>query len=72
MKKIIIIIALTFSYHCPLYSSEHCKELNKLSLDYIKCIGKNVKEKSSNLSLNTENIKEKKTISDWFKKKNDS
>ena len=68
MKKIII-IALIFSYHCPSYSSEHCKELNKLSLDYLKCIGKNVKEKSSNLSLNTENIKEKKTISDWFKKK---
>ena len=30
---------------------------------------KKTKEKTSNIGLDTSNIKEKKTISDWFKKK---
>jgi hypothetical protein len=32
-------------------------------------LGEKLKNKSSGVGLNTDNIKEKKTISDWFKKK---
>ena len=37
--------------------------------DYLSCLGKKAKEKTSNIGLDTSNIKEKKTIYDWFKKK---
>ena len=41
----------------------------KLSKNYLKCISGKLKNKSTGLSLDTSNIKEKKTLSDWFKKK---
>ena len=69
MKRIlysIILLLLTISYA---QSSESCKVYKKLSKDYIKCISEKLKDKSSGFGLNTKNIKEKKTISDWFKKK---
>ena len=57
---------LTTSYS---QSSESCKVYKKLSKDYLKCITGKLKDKSSEVGLDTANIKEKKTISDWFKKK---
>jgi len=69
MKKILsIIFLLVFTSNYAL-SSENCKSHKKLSKEYLKCLGGKLKNKSSNVGLNTNNIKEKKTISDWFKKK---
>ena len=69
MKKIltlIFILILTTNYA---HSSEDCKQYKKLSKDYLKCLGGKLKTKSSGVGLDTSNIKEKKTLSDWFKKK---
>tara|TARA_B100000965_G_scaffold360958_1_gene342038 strand:+ start:386 stop:598 length:213 start_codon:yes stop_codon:yes gene_type:complete len=69
MKKILsIIFLLVFTSNYAL-SSENCKDHKKLSKEYLKCLGGKLKNKSSNVGLDTSNIKEKKTISDWFKKK---
>ena len=45
------------------------KVYKKLSKDYLKCLGGKLKSKSSGVGLDTSNIKEKKTLSDWLKKK---
>ena len=71
MKKILLsvfILTLTTNYAYP---SDECKQYKKLSKDYLKCIAGKLKDKSSEVELDTANIKEKKTISDWFKKKNE-
>tara|TARA_B100001175_G_scaffold313159_1_gene320298 strand:+ start:916 stop:1134 length:219 start_codon:yes stop_codon:yes gene_type:complete len=71
MKKIIVVTFLIIFASSNVQSAENCKQYKKLSKNYIKCIsGKlSLKNKSNNLSLDTSNIKEKKTLSDWFKKK---
>ena len=69
MKKIltlIFILILTTNYA---HSSDDCKQYKKLSKNYLKCLGGKLKDKSSSVGLDTGNIKEKKTLSDWFKKK---
>ena len=69
MKRIlysIFLLMLTTNYS---HTSESCKVYKKLSKDYLKCIAGKLKDKSSEVGLVTANIKEKKTISDWFKKK---
>ena len=69
MKRIlyfIFLLMLTTSYS---QSSESCKVYKKLSKDYLKCLTGKLKDKSSGVGLDATNIKEKKTISDWFKKK---
>ena len=69
MKRIlfsIFLLMLTISYA---QSSESCKVYKKLSKDYLKCLTGKLKDKSSEVGLDATNIKEKKTISDWFKKK---
>ena len=69
MKKILLlvfILTLTTNYA---HSSDDCNQYKKLSKDYLKCIAGKLKDKSSGVGLDTANIKEKKTISDWFKKK---
>ena len=69
MKRIfysIVMLILTINYA---QSSESCKVHKKLSKDYLKCLTGKLKNKSSGVGLDTTNIKEKKTISDWFKKK---
>ena len=69
MKKILLsvfILTLTTNYAYP---SDDCKQYKKLSKDYLKCLGGKLKGKSSGVGLDTSNIKEKKTLSDWFKKK---
>ncbi len=71
MKNIIKVIFLIVFLSNNAYSAENCKQYKKLSKNYLKCLsGKlSLKNKSSGLSLDTTNIKEKKTLSDWFKKK---
>ena len=71
MKKILAITFLIIFTSSNAQSTENCKQYKKLSKNYLKCIsGKlNLKNKSTGLSLDTGNIKEKKTLSDWFKKK---
>ena len=69
MKKIltlIFILILTTNYA---HSSDDCNQYKKLSKDYLKCLGGKFKSKSSDVGLDTTNIKEKKTLSDWLKKK---
>ena len=44
-------------------------EEEKLSKEYLKCLGGKVKKKTSGFGLDTNNIKEKKYLTDWFKKK---
>ena len=69
MKYIILfIITIIFTINSA-NAEKKCTEFKKLSKDYLKCISGNLKHKSSNVVLDTENIKEKKYISDWFKKK---
>ena len=71
MKKIIAIVFLLAFTTSHVQSDESCKQYKKLSKNYLKCLGGklNLKNKSSNISLDASNIKEKKTLSDWFKKK---
>jgi len=69
MKKIYIILFLFIVFNTNAYSSSDCSQIKKLSKDYLSCLGKKAKEKTSNIGLDTSNIKEKKTIADWFKKK---
>jgi len=71
MKRIITIVFLFAFIITHVHSAENCKQYKKLSKNYLKCLGGklNLKNKSSGLGLDTNNIKEKKTLSDWFKKK---
>ena len=68
----IIIIALTVLIFASIngYTKEitDCSKIKKISPKFYLCKAGKLK----NLKLNTENIKEKKYLSDWFKKKNDS
>ena len=51
------------------YADNKCSNYKKLSKEYLKCLSGKVKNKTSNLGLDTKNIKEKKYLTDWFKKK---
>ena len=50
-------------------ANENCSSYKKLSKEYLKCLGGKVKKKTSGFGLDTNNIKEKKYLTDWFKKK---
>ena len=69
MRKIILIIFITLIFNNVAYSNTDCSQLKKLSNDYLSSITKRTKEKRSNLEFDSSNIKEKKTLADWFKKK---
>ena len=69
MKKIYIILFVTILFNTNAYSNNDCSKFKKLSKDYISCLGKKAKEKTSKIGFDTSNIKEKKTLADWFKKK---
>ena len=69
MKKILILIILSFSINNHAFSNNDCSEIKKLSKEYIGCLAKKTKEKTSDIGLDTSNIKDKKYLSDWFKKK---
>ena len=49
--------------------NENCSSYKKLSKEYLKCLGGKVKKKTSGFGLDTNNVKEKKYLTDWFKKK---
>ena len=69
MKKLLIIICLSVLLSNNALSDTDCSEIKKLTKEYITCLAKRSKEKTSNLGLDVSNIKEKKYLSDWFKKK---
>ena len=69
MKKILFIICLSVLLSNNALSDTDCSEIKKLTKEYITCLAKKSKEKTSNLGLDVSNIKEKKYLSDWFKKK---
>ena len=69
MKKIFLLIILSFFINNYSLGNENCSSYKKLSKEYLKCLGGKVKKKTSGKSLNTNNVKEKKYLTDWFKKK---
>ena len=69
MKKILLIFIVTIFFNSNSYSNDDCSQIKKLSKEYLSCLTKKTKNKTLNLGLDTSNIKEKKYISDWFKKK---
>ena len=69
MKKLLFIICLSVLFSNNALSDTDCSEIKKLTKEYITCLAKRSKEKTSNLGLDVSNIKEKKYLSDWFKKK---
>tara|TARA_B100000029_G_scaffold367659_1_gene361141 strand:- start:448 stop:669 length:222 start_codon:yes stop_codon:yes gene_type:complete len=72
MKQILLIVFLLSIYSSVAYSATDCSGIKKLSKEYLSCLTKKTKEKTpkvGNLELDTSNVKEKKYLSDWFKKK---
>tara|TARA_B100000575_G_C22567464_1_gene359736 strand:- start:275 stop:487 length:213 start_codon:yes stop_codon:yes gene_type:complete len=69
MKSLIFISILILLSINNSFSEENCTNYKKLSKEYLKCIGGKIKEKSSNVGIDSDNIKEKKYLVDWFKKK---
>ena len=69
MKKILLIFIVAIFFNSNSYSNDDCSQIKKLSKEYLSCLTKKTKNKTLNLGLDTSNIKEKKYISDWFKKK---
>ncbi len=69
MKKLLFIICFSVLLSNNALSDTDCSEIKKLTKEYITCLAKRSKEKTSNLGLDVSNIKEKKYLSDWFKKK---
>ena len=71
MKKIYIILFLFIVINTSAYSNSDCSQFKKLSKDYLSCLGKKAKEKTSNIGLDTSNIKEKKLYLIGLKRKNE-
>ena len=69
MRKILLTLFISSILTNNSYSKVDCSQIKKLSKDYLSCLAKKTKKKTSNLGLDTSNIKEKKTLADWFKKK---
>ncbi len=69
MKKIYLILFISVIFNTNAFGKVDCSQIKKMSKDYLICLGKKAKDKTSNVGLDTSNIKEKKTLADWFKKK---
>tara|TARA_B100000941_G_C28495776_1_gene550843 strand:+ start:833 stop:1051 length:219 start_codon:yes stop_codon:yes gene_type:complete len=71
MKKIIFIIIylIFFSKYLSAEEVKNCNELKKMSAKYLKCKASGLKSINDKVGLDTENVREKKYIVDWFKKK---
>ena len=71
MKKYLFMLGLIvlFSVNASSENNDNCKNLKKLSPSYLKCKASILKSTSNNIGLDTDNVKEKKYIIDWFKKK---
>ena len=48
---------------------QDCSVFKKISKNYLKCKTSNLKLATSELKFDASNIKEKKYLTDWFKKK---
>jgi len=69
MKKLIILIFMSLFINNFSFANDKCSNYKKLSKNYLKCLGGKIKNKTSNLGVDTSNPKEKKYLTDWFKKK---
>ena len=69
MKKLIILIFMSLFINNFSFANDKCSNQKKLSKNYLKCLGGKIKNKTSNLGVDTSNPKEKKYLTDWFKKK---
>ena len=69
MKKLFVLIILSFFINNYSMGNENCSSYKKLSKEYLKCLGVKMKTKISGFGLDNNNIKEKKYLTDWFKKK---
>ena len=71
MIKNIIVFTLFSLFFLNVNAAEKqdCSTLKKLSKDYWICKKNNLKASTDNVGIDTSNIKQKKTIADWFKKK---
>ena len=71
MIKNIILFTLFSLFFLNVNAAEKqdCSELKKLSKDYWICKKNNLKKYSENVGFDSSNIKNKKTLADWFKKK---
>ena len=69
MKKLILLILVSLLINNFSFANEKCSNFKKLSKDYLKCLGSKIKKKTPKLGLDTNNVKEKKYLTDWFKKK---
>ena len=70
IKNIILFILFSlFFLNVNAAEKQDCSALKKLSKDYWICKKNNLKASTDNVGIDTSNIKQKKTIADWFKKK---
>ena len=69
MKKLILFITISLFINNYSISNEKCSNYKKLSKNYLKCLAGKIKNKTPNLGIDTNNPKEKKYLTDWFKKK---
>ena len=69
MKKNLIVILLLLFVCSNAYGDNDCSKIKKISKEYLSCLTKKTQQKSSELGLDISNVKEKKYLSDWFKKK---
>ena len=70
IKNIILsILFCVFFLNVSAGEKQNCSVLKKLSKDYWICKKNNLKSFSDDKVLDTSNIKKKKTLADWFKKK---
>ena len=70
IKNIILFILFClFFLNVNAADKQDCSALKKLSKDYWICKKNNLKVSSENVGFDTLNIKKKKTLADWFKKK---
>ena len=60
---------LLFFLNVNAAEKKDCSMLKKLSKDYWICKKNNLKASTDDVGFDTSNIKKKKTLADWFKKK---
>ena len=70
IRNIILFILFCFFFlNVNAAEKQDCSVLKKLSKDYWVCKKNNLKTSSGDISFDASNIKKKKTLADWFKKK---
>ena len=71
MKKKILILLGLFLIHTNSLAKEKkdCSNIKKINPKYLACKISNLTSKKDGVTLDASNVKEKKYIIDWFKKK---